>query len=94
LGHRIDLAAVRVPVFLLAADGDDVVAPAQLFAIESRIGTPTHAIKTAVAPCGHLGLFMGATTLTHTWPDIARWLAEPAPSRRAADKPGLPVTMF
>jgi poly(3-hydroxyalkanoate) synthetase len=82
LGHRIDLAAVRVPVFLLAADGDDVVVPAQLFAIEGRIGTPTHSIKKAVAPCGHLGLFMGATTLTHTWPDIARWLAEPAPTGR------------
>jgi hypothetical protein len=25
-------------------------------------------------PCTHLGLFIGATTLQHTWPKIARWL--------------------
>jgi hypothetical protein len=28
-----------------------------------------------VAPCGHLGLFMGKEILARIWPDIARWLS-------------------
>jgi poly(3-hydroxybutyrate) depolymerase len=75
LGHRIDLARVRVPSFLLAARDDDVVAPEQVFATEARVGTPASEIETAVVPCRHLGLFMGARTLRTVWPKVARWLA-------------------
>jgi hypothetical protein len=32
-------------------------------------------IQKAVAPCGHLGLFMGREILAQIWPDIARWLS-------------------
>lgn len=74
LGHRIDLAELRVPMFLLAARDDDVVAPAQVLAAAKRVGTPPSEIKTAIAPCQHVGLFMGARTLRTIWPDIARWL--------------------
>jgi poly(3-hydroxybutyrate) depolymerase len=74
LGHRIDLARVRVPLFLLAARDDDVVAPEQVFATEARVGTAAREIETAIAPCRHLGLFMGARTLRTIWPKIARWL--------------------
>jgi len=74
LGHRIDLTAVRIPVFLLAARDDDLVAPAQIFATEHLIGTHKSQIETAVAPCGHLGLFVGARALRQVWPRIASWL--------------------
>src|SRR6202521_1548164 len=74
LGHRIDLARVRVPLFLLAARDDDVVAPEQVFATAARVGTAASEIETAIAPCQHLGLFMGARTLRTIWPRIARWL--------------------
>jgi poly(3-hydroxyalkanoate) synthetase len=77
LGERIDLAKVRTPVFLLAARDDELVAPAQLFAAERLVGTPTHAIREALAPCSHGGLFMGRTTLREIWPRIARWMIEP-----------------
>jgi pimeloyl-ACP methyl ester carboxylesterase len=84
LGRRIELARVRVPLFLLAARDDDVVAPEQVFATAHRVGTPASEIETAVAPSQHLGLFMGARTLRTVWPKIARWLiGKRAPSRRS-----------
>jgi poly(3-hydroxyalkanoate) synthetase len=75
LGHRIDLAAVEVPVFLLAARDDELVAPTQVFATKQLIGTHPSQIKADVAPCGHLGLFMGRHALRHIWPRIANWLS-------------------
>ncbi|MGA2568352.1 MAG: alpha/beta fold hydrolase [Pseudolabrys sp.] len=77
LGEQIDLANVRVPVFLLAARDDELVAPTQLFATERLVGTPARAIRKALAPCGHGGLFMGRTVLGEYWPKIARWMIEP-----------------
>ena len=76
LGRRISLKTIRVPLFLLAAKDDDVVAPSQLFAAESLVSLP-QTISKATAPGGHLGLFMGATTLAVRLAKIARWLAEP-----------------
>jgi poly(3-hydroxybutyrate) depolymerase len=89
LGHRIDLARVRVPLFLLAARDDDVVAPEQVFATAARVGTAASEIETATAPCQHLGLFMGARTLRTIWPRIARWLnGNRAGPRRASRSAG------
>lgn len=74
LGRTIDLADLRVPLFLLAARDDELVSPDQLLATAGLVGTPKHAIETAIEPCGHLSLFLGAETLLHTWPKIAHWL--------------------
>jgi len=68
---------VTVPMFLLAARDDELVAPAQLFAAEHLVGTPACHIRKALAPCRHVGLFMGKTILDEAWPGIGRWLAEP-----------------
>src|SRR6266568_2788311 len=54
LGHRIDLARLRLPLFLLAARDDDVVVPEQVFATARRVGTAATEIETAMAPCQHL----------------------------------------
>jgi len=78
LGAPIDLANMRTPLYLLAARDDELVAPAQLFATEHLVGTPAHAIAKALAPCNHVGLFMGRTILADCWPRIARWVIEPA----------------
>jgi poly(3-hydroxyalkanoate) synthetase len=75
LGRVIDLSTVRCPIFLLAARDDEVVAPEQLLAARHLVGSDERQIRTEIAACTHLGLFMGATTLLHTWPKIARWLA-------------------
>jgi len=77
LGRKIDLAALRAPLYLLAARDDELVAPAQLFAAEHLVGTAPHDLRTATAPCRHLGLFMGRRILQDVWPGVVRWLAEP-----------------
>jgi poly(3-hydroxybutyrate) depolymerase len=76
LGERVDLAKVRVPLFLLAARDDELVAPAQLFAAENLVGTPARDVRKALAPCNHGGLFMGRTILSDFWPRIARWMID------------------
>jgi poly(3-hydroxyalkanoate) synthetase len=75
LGRTIDLGAVRHPLFLLAARDDELVASEQLFATARYVATPVSEIAMVTEPCGHLGLFMGANTVTRTWANIARWLA-------------------
>jgi len=75
LGQKVDLATVRAPVFLLAARDDELVAPPQLFAVERLVGSAAHGIGKTIAPCRHLGLFMGKRILEEVWPYIVRWLA-------------------
>ena len=77
LGQTIDLAQVRVPIFLLAARDDELVAPGQLFATEKLVGTLPKNIGKAIAPCRHLGLFMAKIVLREHWTKIAHWIAEP-----------------
>ncbi len=77
LGQKIDLGTLHVPLYLLAARDDELVAPAQLFAAERLVGTAPHDLRKATAPCRHLGLFMGKHILQDVWPDVVRWLADP-----------------
>jgi hypothetical protein len=51
-----------------------LVAPEPVFAAARRVGTTPGQVRTATAPCRHLGLFMGAASLRTVWPEIARWL--------------------
>jgi poly(3-hydroxyalkanoate) synthetase len=74
LGREVDLSKLHCPLFLLAAREDDVVAPEQIFATERLVDGGRCAVEKVVAPCGHLGLFMGKRTLADVWPGIARWL--------------------
>ncbi|WP_036349387.1 alpha/beta fold hydrolase [Microvirga sp. BSC39] len=71
LGRVVDLSAIKAPLFLLAGRDDDVTPPPQLLSVHDRVGTPPRQIRTAVAPCGHLSLFLGARTLRHEWRQIA-----------------------
>jgi poly(3-hydroxybutyrate) depolymerase len=79
LGHKIDLSRLRLPIYLLAGSADEVVAPEQLLAVERLVGTPQEHLRHEVAPCDHLGLFMGKGTLEDYWPRIVRWMKEPSP---------------
>ena len=74
LGRRIDLAEVRVPVFLLAGESDIVVPRDQAFATAELLGTRPPWLERACEPCGHLSLFMGRVALGHSWRRVARWL--------------------
>ena len=74
LGRPVELSGLRIPLFLLAARDDDVVAGEQMFAIRKLVDRRRCAIDKAIAPCGHLGLFMGEKTLTDMWRKVADWL--------------------
>src|SRR6202040_2973306 len=63
LGQTIDLSRLLLPMYLLAGSADEVVAPEQLLAAERLVGTPPEYLRHEVAPCNHLGLFMGGRTL-------------------------------
>ena len=76
LGQKVDLAAVRVPMVLLAARDDELVAPPQLLAAEHLVGSAAQDVRKIIAPCRHLGLFMGRRVLAEVWPDMVRWLTE------------------
>jgi poly(3-hydroxybutyrate) depolymerase len=76
LGQKIDLSRLRLPMYLLAGSADEVVAPEQLLAVERLVGTQPEYRRHEVAPCNHLGLFMGKRTLEEYWPRIARWMKE------------------
>jgi poly(3-hydroxybutyrate) depolymerase len=77
LGQKIELSRLRLPMYLLAASADDVVAPEQLLAVARLVGTPPEHLRHEVAPCNHLGLFMGKQTLEEYWPRIVHWLNHP-----------------
>jgi poly(3-hydroxybutyrate) depolymerase len=76
LGQKIDLSRLRLPMYLLAGSADDVVAQEQLLAAERLVGTQPEHLRHEVAPCNHLGLFMGMRTLEEYWPRIVRWMIE------------------
>jgi poly(3-hydroxybutyrate) depolymerase len=74
LGQRIDLSQLRLPMYLLAGSADDVVAPQQLLAVERLVATQPEHLRHEIAPCNHLGLFMGRQTLEEYWPRIVHWM--------------------
>jgi poly(3-hydroxyalkanoate) synthetase len=78
LGQKVDLSRLRLPMYLLAGSADEVVTPEQLLAVERLVGTQADDLRHEVAPCDHLGLFMGKRTLEEYWPRIVRWIKEPA----------------
>lgn len=82
LGQKIDLGDLAMPIFLLAARDDELVAPAQLFALERLVGTPSSLLRKEVAPCRHLGLFVSRSVLNDVWARIVRWLDEAPGYRR------------
>ena len=57
---------------------DEVTPPRQLYAVRRYVATPRQEIRAALAPGGHLSLFMGARTLAKEWADIAHRLKTPS----------------
>ena len=75
LGRRIDLSKLHCPMFLLAARDDDIVASEQIFATEHLVDYRHCTVTKAIAPCGHLGLFMGRNVLSTVWLEVAHWIS-------------------
>lgn len=74
LGRQLDLGSLRHPLFLLAAERDEISPPAQLLALRRLVSTPAAHVHELIEPGGHLGLFVGARTLRGAWSRIAGWL--------------------
>jgi poly(3-hydroxyalkanoate) synthetase len=74
LGKRIDLRALRHPVFLLAARDDEITAPEQAFACARLVGTPADSLCRRSVPGGHIELFIGAKNLQDIWPEVVAWI--------------------
>jgi len=74
LGRLIDLAAVKVPVFVLAGESDVIVPGEQAFAAVPLLGAQSVRVERVADPCDHLSLFMGRRVLSHSWRRIALWL--------------------
>jgi poly(3-hydroxyalkanoate) synthetase len=75
LGRLADLKTVRVPVYLLAGQADEVTPPEQLLSTLQLVGTPREQVITATAAGSHLSLFLGANTIAREWQRIGRWIA-------------------
>lgn len=75
LGRTLNLRDITCPTFLLAGATDDITPAAQVLDAAKLLGTPPTQIEQLTVPGGHIGLFMGARTLKHHWPVIARWIA-------------------
>jgi polyhydroxyalkanoate depolymerase len=75
LGRKLDLRNIVCPAYLLAGAADDITTPEQVLNAANYLGTPKDRIVQKTVPGGHIGLFMGARTLSEHWPEIARWIA-------------------
>lgn len=74
LGRRLALSDVTCPAYLLAGEDDDITPREQVFNAAHRIGTPKAHLVRALAPGGHIGLFMGRSALRKEWPEIIEWM--------------------
>jgi poly(3-hydroxyalkanoate) synthetase len=75
LGRKLNLRNITCPTYLLAGASDDITTPEQILDAANYIGTPRDRVVQETVPGGHIGLFMGATTLKEHWPPIAQWIA-------------------
>lgn len=79
LGRKLDLGAVTCPLYLLAGAADDITTKEQVLNAANYVGTPRDRIVAKTVPGGHIGLFMGASTLKNHWPEVGRWIAAQSP---------------
>ncbi|AJZ56594.1 putative alpha/beta hydrolase fold protein [Paraburkholderia fungorum] len=63
-GRRLNLRDTRCPFFLLARADDDITTREQVFDADKYLCTPKGCIEKRLVPGGHIGLFMGARTLS------------------------------
>lgn len=74
LGRIISPKAINCPVFLLAGEKDDITLPEQVYHAKKYFGTAPKDFAEALSDGGHIGLFMGKTTLQKHWKEIAKWM--------------------
>jgi polyhydroxyalkanoate synthase len=73
-GRPVRLAAVRVPV-LLVAGADDVIAPVAAVERATELLTGSPDLRFVVRPGGHLGVLAGRRARENSWRDLETFLA-------------------
>lgn len=74
LGKRVDLGRIRCKTVLIAATGDDITLPGQVFNAGEHIGTPRRNIlKLLIQRCGHIGVFIKPAALNAHWVEAIRF---------------------
>ena len=71
-GERVDLAAIRCPLFLIAGLRDTIVVAEQLWALAELVSTPAADVVKVGVDCGHLGLIADAEVLRGRWLPMLR----------------------
>lgn len=74
LGRRIDLKAIRAPLYVLAGARDEIAPPKQVLAALKLVGTAQARQRKRVVPTSHFSLMAGRQVLQHEWRMIAGWL--------------------
>lgn len=82
LGQVCDLQRISCPIFVLAAQDDDVVALPQALAIKNCCTNSS--VSTLIMPGRHLSLFLGRNSILNGWTKVARWLKKVARVNRSA----------
>jgi poly(3-hydroxybutyrate) depolymerase len=69
-GKRVKLDNLDMPLMLLAGATDHITPPDQVFATAALVSTPPELVYHDITAGGHLGLFMGHTSLQEHWPPL------------------------
>jgi pimeloyl-ACP methyl ester carboxylesterase len=64
MDRKLDLRNITCPTYLLAGANDDITTPEQVLDAARCLWTRKNRIVQKTMPAGHIGLFMGARTLT------------------------------
>ncbi len=73
-GTRVDLAAIRCPLNLVAGSRDHITPGPQVFALEKL--APEAPCKSWTVDAGHIGSFMGGGALRTAWTEIGARMVE------------------
>lgn len=69
-GRAVELAALDMPLQLLAGSADHITPAAQVYAVADAASTAPEHVQRQLAAGGHLGLFMGHEALAEQWPSL------------------------
>jgi poly(3-hydroxyalkanoate) synthetase len=74
-GRHVDLHQIHCPLYLLAGARDHITPPAQVFALADFAATPEEDVERLTTDGGHLGIFMGHSSLRTCWRPVFESIA-------------------
>ncbi|WP_349827806.1 alpha/beta fold hydrolase [Brevibacterium litoralis] len=94
-GETVDLGKITAPLYLLAGTRDHITPPEQVWALADHASTPREDVHARLFEAGHLGLFMGRSSLQEHWGPVFGDIAESTAARAAEAKSAeAPETLF